>query len=96
MGKSLAPCLDFPHLGAGEPSVLASALVLWSMWRLASPTDLSGDTPEDGARQGELLNAHRISSVLLVTRESPVVSLEPLRIDRLDRHGRMLVQRWRR
>jgi hypothetical protein len=58
---------------------------------------LLADTIERGNRLGELLTAHRLSGALLISRHpEPAVGLPPMRIERTDLRGRMVVQLWRR
>jgi hypothetical protein len=55
------------------------------------------DTPERGERLGSLLAGERLSGALLVSRNpEPTVTLPPLRVDRTEQRGRMVLQYWRR
>jgi hypothetical protein len=58
---------------------------------------LLADSRELGAELGQLLADHRIPEVVLVSRRpEPLVTLSPLRLDRVDLQGRMLLQYYRR
>ena len=55
------------------------------------------DTPELGQRLGALLADRRFDGALLVSRNpEPEVTLPPLRIERTEQQGRMVIQSWRR
>jgi hypothetical protein len=45
---------------------------------------------------GAMLAAQRVSEVVLVSRHPEPVTLDPLRLDRTDLQGRMLLQYYRR
>jgi hypothetical protein len=50
-----------------------------------------------GLKLGDALTTHRVAHVLLVSREAqPRVRLDPLQLQRSERHGRMVIQHWRR
>ena len=58
---------------------------------------LLADTPGLGHYLGKLLAARRFDGALLVSREPrQVVGLRPLRMERSEQKGRMLIQSWRR
>jgi len=58
---------------------------------------LLADTVELGQRLGTLLADRRLSGALLVSRNpDPAVALPPLRVERSDQRGRMVIQYWRR
>ena len=58
---------------------------------------LLADTPGLGHYLGKQLAAHRFDGALLVSREPrQVVGLRPLRMERSEQQGRMLIQSWRR
>ena len=58
---------------------------------------LLADTPGLGHHLGKLLAARRFDGALLVSREPrQVVGLRPLRMERAEQQGRMLIQSWRR
>ena len=58
---------------------------------------LLADSPELGIEVGRLAADHRIPEVVLVSRNpQPTVFLHPLRLDRSDVRGRMLLQYYRR
>jgi hypothetical protein len=58
---------------------------------------LLADTPGLGHYLGKQLAARRLDSALLVSREPrQVVGLRPLRMERSEQQGRMLIQSWRR
>lgn len=58
---------------------------------------LLADSPALGARLGTLLAAQRVPSAILVSRQiEPRVSLAPLRVVRIERRGRMVLQYWSR
>ncbi|HET7219369.1 MAG TPA: hypothetical protein VFJ02_15030, partial [Vicinamibacterales bacterium] len=55
------------------------------------------DTIELGQRLGARLADERLSAALLVSRNpEPAIGLPPLRVERTDQRGRMVVQLWRR
>ena len=56
---------------------------------------LLADTVESGARLGELLGAHRAGALLVSRNLEPAVGLPPLRLQRTDPRGRMVLQLWR-
>ena len=56
-----------------------------------------GERSMAGSRLGERLSADRVGGALLISRNpEPKVALDPMRLDRTDMHGRMVVQRWSR
>jgi hypothetical protein len=58
---------------------------------------LLADSAELGRRLGGLLDEHRFAGAMLVSRNpEPVVALAPLRLDRVEHKGRMMIQYWRR
>lgn len=58
---------------------------------------LLADTIDLGERLGARLADARLSGALLVSRNpEPSIGLAPLRVERTDQRGRMIVQRWRR
>jgi len=58
---------------------------------------LLADTVESGERLGARLVQHRLGGALLISRNpEPSVGLPPLRVERTDMLGRMVVQVWRR
>jgi hypothetical protein len=57
---------------------------------------LLADTPESGARLGELLSAGRTGALLVSRNSPPGVSLPPLHLQQTDVRGRMVLQRWSR
>ena len=55
------------------------------------------DSPDLGTRLGTLLAKARVSGAVLVSREEhPSVQLAPLRLDRTEQRGRMVLQYWKR
>jgi hypothetical protein len=54
------------------------------------------DSQPLASRLGAMLAAQRVSEVVLVSRHPEPVSLDPLRLDRTDLQGRMLLQYYRR
>jgi hypothetical protein len=55
------------------------------------------DSQELGERLGALLTEHRLSGALLVSRHpEPAVLLPPLRVERTEQRGRMVIQYWQR
>lgn len=58
---------------------------------------LLADTQAAGSRLGERLSADRVGGALLISRNpEPKVTLDPMRLDRTDLRGRMVVQSWSR
>ena len=58
---------------------------------------LLADTIDLGERLGARLADARLGGALLVSRNpEPAIGLPPLRVERTDQRGRMVVQRWRR
>jgi hypothetical protein len=58
---------------------------------------LLADTIESGERLGARLAQHRLGGALLISRNpEPSIGLPPLRVERTDMLGRMVVQVWRR
>jgi hypothetical protein len=55
------------------------------------------DSPDLGVRIGSrMVDEHVASAILVSRRAEPLVSLAPLRLDRIEQRGRMLIQYWRR
>jgi hypothetical protein len=55
------------------------------------------DSPDLGGRLGDLLAVRRMPGAMLVSRDSrPRVGLPPLRLERAEEQGRMMLQEWRR
>jgi hypothetical protein len=55
------------------------------------------DSPDLGGRLGDLLAVRRMPGAMLVSRDSrPRVGLPPLRLERAEERGRMMLQEWRR
>ncbi len=58
---------------------------------------LLADSAPLGEKLGALLQAQRLGSAILVSRNpEPGVGLPPLRLDRTEPQGRMVIQYWRR
>ena len=55
------------------------------------------DSQDGGSRLAARLTAERVGGALLISRNpEPRVTLEPLRLERTDMRGRMVIQRWAR
>jgi hypothetical protein len=54
------------------------------------------DTVDSGKRLGALLASQRLGAILVSRQPEPVVSLPPLRLQRSDIRGRMVLQQWTR
>jgi hypothetical protein len=54
------------------------------------------DTVDSGNRLGALLASQRLGAILVSRQPEPVVSLPPLRLQRSDIRGRMVLQQWTR
>jgi hypothetical protein len=54
------------------------------------------DSPAMARDLAQRLDRARMGSVLFVSREEPEFSLAPLRLDRVERRGRFILQHWTR